>query len=1097
MLTHNRSLTHFMALFCELDSIGMVNLIEGVTRSVSLQECDLWGTMLLTQAVERLADGLALPNKLQRGREEEQGAAEGKGTKMQQKGRETPEMAAPNSEHWGLVVTGRGKRTWNIGYAAATARPWTPSRGDSTSILGTRSWMPSRGEATGVLGTRLQKLTLTLPSMHDDDSSCGKGESIVKALARLLSMNDSLKELRVRSPVPAGAIIRILEGLKRNNCLEIFDCLERDRPLSESEITHILSILDSNMTIRSLGSFGSGNVRINRKLKRNYWERSILQVTGAVEYTPGRHIRCFLAGEPFAGKTALKKSITQSKLDSLVEKVSGWVLPTKAKGVRIANVTQRHCDEGTATNIQFWDLGGEQQYKSIHDFFMPTLGNEMAVLPMFLLVCNPVRVRDGTMSKAAKGKSVEWRSIPELKMQLKYWLRLIAANSGAMRKPLVALVFNPHHPLPSPCEFTSQAKELLEWASVKFQDMLEIGNVLFVVDARERADCRPVRDFLFRRAKAILKGTKMLRVMDQVLSKIVSLPRHFPLLSWEDFSRICQSAAFPSRYRKEEPLLCEDGEPVAEQHLSKAATRYLADLASIVARYLHDIGEVIWFDPMCFVVVKPQWFCCRIAGELIPSAFQRFGIRNGIASLQLLEHILSRSLPVLYNHWHKVEVKDLINLMVKMEMGYKVFQDGEMSVLIPACLRDRRVCGDIKWEAGRMESSGFCGFRIECKDKDRTMLTPGFFHRLQVRLHDQLKSHGVQYIIEKDLSHILVNQLGMEVFLEFSGIHDDWIDVMVRCSDDGLEHGRDWVDVNILREINDLCRDPVGLPGVELIVKVMRPECVEHLVAREHRNEFQVVDEDKLLDGMLQFGVDYEHKWPDLNQGPAFRVLSKSTSGALDLIRPSVLKDSILRQREALRRLAKGFELQRPSHHRDGQHKLTLTTTSRSVNNRPQGINKQMEARTDNKILPMKVASDLDEDDVSGSRSLDELAEDNNKLDTSNLKAADEDERLGFRWSDAFAGEAAVEGDHGEWAKRSSESKSVPGSGSLAAGTSEEEEEEQCHMEEEGGATRCRSSDLVGGPLLVHTTVPSSRQEPEPGCSKKRSGERRLLAPGS
>ncbi|GBG73149.1 hypothetical protein CBR_g12867 [Chara braunii] len=351
------------------------------------------------------------------------------------------------------------------------------------------------------------------------------------------------------------------------------------------------------------------------------------------------------------------------------------------------------------------------------------------------------------------------------------------------------------------------------------------------------------------------------------------------------------------------------GEAVDLQFLPKpgsaqAVLSMRTGLGDIAARYLHDIGEVISYEPLPFVIVKPQWFCCRVAGQLIPAAFLESGVRNGIASLTLLESILRSSL----SEKCRVHVQDLVKLLVRMELGYEI--NNGHDAMIPACLRDRRNDGDIRWELPRPE--GYCcfGFRIECMDKKRTLLSTGFFHRLQVRLHEKLKDQG-EYNIERDLSHIIVNGLGIEVFVEFSNPPDDWIDALVRCEDCTSDASKVWVEQHILQVVTRLCAKPIGLPGVQLVIQIVRPQCVEQLVPCKCRLNSQVVDEAKILDGINQWGIESNYCWPKLDPSQNCRGLPRSESYGLELLRPSTLRDSVIQEGQQLIQVHNDFELGR------------------------------------------------------------------------------------------------------------------------------------------------------------------------------------------
>ncbi|GBG73145.1 hypothetical protein CBR_g12862 [Chara braunii] len=87
---------------------------------------------------------------------------------------------------------------------------------------------------------------------------------------------------------------------------------------------------------------------------------------------------------------------------------------------------------------------------------------------------------------------------------------------------------------------------------------------------------------------------------------------------------------------------------------------------------------------------------------------------------------------------------------------------------------------------------------------------------------------------------------------------------------------------------------------------------MEQLVPRECRLNSQVVDENKILDGINHWGiqsVDYKYCWPELEPSRNCRGLSISESYGLDLLRPSTLRDSVIQQWRQLIQVDNNFEL--------------------------------------------------------------------------------------------------------------------------------------------------------------------------------------------
>ncbi|GBG88045.1 hypothetical protein CBR_g46414 [Chara braunii] len=830
-LAQSSSLTVFHATSCSFGFGGAIALVEGITRSNSLQECDLSGTLLPGQALTVFANNLA----------------------------STRNKAAAAKE---VDVSDASMES---GEAGPTKRAAT--------------W-PAK---TTLRCTRLRKLTLS----YITEGLADHRECASKAVARLLTTNDTLKELHITNRAPVSDIIAVLEGLADNNCLETLRCSCEHSGVTAEEKGRILFLVDKMTHIKQLHLGLSVEAEINTKLRRYALEREFLRSTGTLEYVSGRHIRCFLVGHPRAGKTTLRKSLCRGRWKAMVtiEKPPKYMQRKKHRQTR--GIETKAIRGHGGISVQLWDVAGQEEYHTMHDLFMPTLGDDMASPSMFLLICNPAD---------KKG----WKSEPDLRIQLGYWLKFIGANTVADCKPLVVLVFNPHDQNPSLYESAGQAGSLLDWVDEQFGDKFNIAKTPFVVDARRRTAAKPVHDFLIQQADLILREVKVLKIVDRILSEVTVRSRTSPLISWKEFDSICQKEVCPSTA---ELTLPDEAEPPEKEGfgLSERTTRYLAGLTNTLAHYLHDIGVVIWFREMPFLVASPEWFCSKVVGEIIPTECSKSGVHDGIASHDLLVRVLSRSFPSQY----QANVGDLITLMVKMHLGYEFIHRNEKSMMMPACLPEWRDNTEIAWKVECKEEMTYFGFRIECNNKKQTMLTTGFFHRLQVQLHGQHEDCG-EYQLAKDLIYLVVNGPGAEVYLEFSGFFGDWIDVMVKCPSDKFEDSKCWVEESIISNVHCLCREPTGLPGVSLMVKVIRPKCVEELVPRQDRSESQVVGEQEILHILRKSGPKHYYVWPELRWGQQRERYFPRENGkkVFELLRPSVIKETmetIITQGEELR----------------------------------------------------------------------------------------------------------------------------------------------------------------------------------------------------
>ncbi|GBG86060.1 hypothetical protein CBR_g40961 [Chara braunii] len=716
-----------------------------------------------------------------------------------------------------------------------------------------------------------------------------------EALAEMLNTNNSLRVLRLWATFDTEEFITLQKGLRANTCLEcliVTYCL----PFwNANERAEILSTLNYNKTLRKFDFTVLSDPIIIDKLNQNKREWELLQAVGASQYTASKHIRCFLAGDPYAGKSTLRDSFSSGIFWSGIKTMMRTmpIVPTEAmprtKGIEVVQM------EKEGVHIQLWDLGGQTEYHSIHDLLMPTLGGDRAAPNIFLLMCNPVMPSEmrkpagfSTNTLATKGKqhAIGWKD--QLESRLRYWLRFIAANCSPARQPCVILVFNPHHPHKlDRTALSIRVRELLHWMSTEFRGLLEISTEEFMIDAREWTGATRVKDFLFIKASELLQKTNVLEVMERAHSQIInfreSVGKDVPLISWSQFHTVCPFGNLEANATQQGPATADQGSTLIENGSDGS------DLWELTAHYLHDIGQVIWFDPMPFVVLSPHWFCCKIVGEIIPTEFYSSGVHDGVAKEDLMKRVLGRALPPTL----EASLQNLIDLMVRMKIAYKI---SDTSLMIPACLPERQEGEGLHWESmpsGSEQLQGnYFGFRIACKDKDRLMLTAGFFHRLQVHLHQKFHSMG-RYRCEKDLAWILFN--GHEIFIEFGGIHDDWIDVMVFVEFGAMQRKRhpvDWVDENVLHSITELCHEPTGLPGVHLVIKILRPGCLKahKILPRRYRDDRQTVTEEELLERIECEGSDYMHSWEAVCGAQGEEIIRASSDLAIELIRPRVLK---------------------------------------------------------------------------------------------------------------------------------------------------------------------------------------------------------------
>jgi hypothetical protein len=212
--------------------------------------------------------------------------------------------------------------------------------------------------------------------------------------------------------------------------------------------------------------------------------------------------------------------------------------------------------------------------------------------------------------------------------------------------------------------------------------------------------------------------------------------------------------------------------------------------AKVLAAHLHDIGNIIYFPGLEWVVVNPNWFCHDIMGYVINfKETQHYIDDKGFATKDHIEHILNQSLSMVSKHIPfgsntSLGPIDLLQFMLHLNICYEK-EPGNLDagVFIPATL-DANLSIDkitainegkrkLHWPIPTSQAPKetiFLGRRLECNDPFHTFLTPGFFPCLQVMY---------QYILIPCISNYfqLITQLVMFYHakkLKFSLLHNEF-----------------------------------------------------------------------------------------------------------------------------------------------------------------------------------------------------------------------------------------------------------------------------------------------------------------------------------
>jgi hypothetical protein len=481
--------------------------------------------------------------------------------------------------------------------------------------------------------------------------------------------------------------------------------------------------------------------------------------------------------------------------------------------------------------VSIWDLAGQEEYHAFHDYMMPKFGD--VVNPCsFLFLFDPTR----EMHVGEKNRS---RKEPEvLKEELNYWLRFIASNTPtSIAFPPQLTVILTHADKDLHGGLVEWAEQVVQNARTTFKDIVNISPKIYALNARSTNDVQPVLDFVFKSSHELLKRVPLVFAECAIMRRALANRAKDCLIKWNTFCDLCI---------QEMPGLTQGNNEQEGVESNVVLKRQKA-----IAANLHDTGDIIYFEGLEFVVVNPNWFCHDVMGFLINFRGTPNAIDNGFATKPYMERILAESLSRDTRNTPSkrgilLEPNDLMQLMLNLDICYERDPGNlDAGIYIPTLLdanfstteREKIVEGirELTWPPSQEQNPKwvFLGRRLECKDRIRTFLTPGFFPRLQVALHNSFINRdrilSADFELNKGL--ITLNFNGIDVFVESSGDVGYYIDVLVRSS---WNHDKtvEIIKKDILRVIHETthkCR------GVWLVESILRPQCVQELTLLKYR----------------------------------------------------------------------------------------------------------------------------------------------------------------------------------------------------------------------------------------------------------------------
>ncbi|KAH0687009.1 hypothetical protein KY284_017562 [Solanum tuberosum] len=748
---------------------------------------------------------------------------------------------------------------------------------------------------------------ITLKSLTFGGKRNKIGRDGLAAIVQMLTSNESLTSFGIYNDesLKPDDIIRIFRSLEKNatlRCITLQGCKGVD---GEAVLQTIMDILQVNPWIEDIDLsrtplHNAGKTEaIYQRLGQNDKAEPEIDLLKDMPMTEPKSCRVFLCGQENAGKTTLSNSLHQhfsSPKLPYIDQVRTLVNPIELAVRPIGMKIKTFKDEDT--KISIWNLAGQQEFYALHDLMFPGHGSAS----IFLIISSLFR----------KPNNREQKTPDEVEEDLQYWLRFIVSNSRrALQQcmlPNVTVVLTHYDKINQSSQNLQLTVDSIQRLRDKFQGFVEFYPTVFTVDARSSASVSKVAHHLQKTSKTVLQRVPRVYELCNDLMQILSdwrLENHNkPAIKWKEFGDLCQVKAPLLRVRSR------------LDNKEKVETRRRA-----VATCLHHIGEVIYFDELGFLILDCEWFCGEVLGQLLRlDVKKQTSAGDGFISRKELEKVLRSSLdsqiPGMGSRvFENLDASDLVRMMLKLELCYEQDPSNTNSLmLIPSFLEEGKG-KQPKWQINSSECI-YAGRHLQCDDSSHMFLTPGFFPRLQVHLHNKVmglkNQYGATYSLEKYVIALSIN--GIYVRVELGGQLGYYVDVLA-CSTKHLTETLRLFQQLIIPAIQSLCH------GVTLTVNIIRPECVRNLIPPRYRRN-QILPQQLLKQALLSVSADnmydYQHTW-DLVADSGRTIVGAGFDYARDLLSDDDFREVLQRRYHDLHNLA--GELQIPlDNSQDGQN---------------------------------------------------------------------------------------------------------------------------------------------------------------------------------
>ena len=405
------------------------------------------------------------------------------------------------------------------------------------------------------------------------------------------------------------------------------------------------------------------------------------------------------------GKTTLCQKWERKKKRSTIAKMfrnRNLLASVRTRGIEVNNLVWGDM------NISVWDMAGQEEYHSFHDLVVP---NNIATgnYCMYFMVCNPFN-----------------KSLHNIRAEIHYWLKFVSSNTRRSEsyRPSVMILMTHLDLWREDQLLTNHLKEMiLELKDIFIDHLVFDGEKEFVAMDNgngKSSDALDLKLFaadylktLSTKVPKVLKASKDLQLL---ITRWNTKNPHQPFVDWETFSEICE----------------EVDELKSFVYMDGTALEELKKKKQYVATSLHEGGHIMYFEDLSTIIMNPRWFCHDIMGNILFKCSKlnpKYAmISNGITSRKHLEMVFLDSIDL---SMYKDFFDDCLGIMMKLKICY---EDADGDILIPS-LFSTTPTNRSSWPS-RManDDSSYCfiGTSLASKEPTATMLTAGFFPRLQV-----------------------------------------------------------------------------------------------------------------------------------------------------------------------------------------------------------------------------------------------------------------------------------------------------------------------------------------------------------------------------